>query len=370
MNNKFNLWQQACLSFFMLCQISGVYAQPPVYKVTKSVKVTSDIAVIGADPSATGLESTLTLNLLNENSDVAGIISSKRSNELFDEVSNAVRWGVRDTVPTQLGISDLGNSVSFADYETKAMNENSIIVGVEERHDRLLNNTFFTVTTRAVIWSTIDPRPTVLGSLDSSTHSEARSVNNRGIIVGSSGSMPIGFLKDRRAVRWDVNDINPIDLGVLGVNNDGEGYSIAVAVNDSGIVAGESRLYGDNVDNGLRAVRWGPNDIEPTNLGTLEGHSESVAIDINANGVIIGRSGTFAVRWDPGDTRPIKLGALSPDIGVYTGEGPYYRSISNAYVINNNNVIAGSSFLYDRSIAGGPPRFRFHQRGNGKMGCF
>lgn len=128
---------------------------------------------------------------------------------------------------------------------------------------------------------------------------------------------------------------------------------------------GESYLYGED-EVRTRAVRWGPNDTEPTLLGTLDDES-SKAIAINANGVIIGNVDSRAVYWKPDTTEPTVLGVLSRNNFFFNDPNDFTfgfdnRSLartmgwSSTNVINNSGVIAGRSASH--SVRGSfPPDF-------------
>jgi len=125
---------------------------------------------------------------------------------------------------------------------------------------------------RAFLWTStggiID-----LGTLDS-TGSAALDVNARGQVVGythSSVGSDHAFLWTRKS--------GMINLGTLG------GSAHAYAVNDNGQVVGDS----GTVDDGkFHAVSWtGAGGM--IDLGTLGG-SESIAVDVNASGQVIGDS--------------------------------------------------------------------------------
>jgi uncharacterized membrane protein len=154
---------------------------------------------------------------------------------------------------------------------------------------------------------------------------EARSINNNGQIVGSSGS---------RACLFDPTGGGANkDLGALS----GYDYSAAYSINDSGQIVGES--YNDF---NCRACLFDPTGSGANrNLGTLggtTGHGVSWAFSINDNGQIVGAasSGTAyrgACLFDPTDERANKdLGALD-----------YYRN-SAALSINNSGQIVGQAY--------------------------
>jgi probable HAF family extracellular repeat protein len=127
--------------------------------------------------------------------------------------------------------------------------------------------------TRAVIWNR-DSGAQGLAGFAGSKLSQALAINDSGIVVGIS-KLAAGRT---RAVRWTRGIIE--DLGTLPGDLDSE----ALAINNAGQVAGFS-----SGRSGTRAVLW--NRSSAVNLGTLPGGEFSQALGINAAGIVVGISG-------------------------------------------------------------------------------
>ena len=248
---------------------------------------------------------------------------------------------------------------------------------------------------------------TLLPPLPNSTESSGVAVNDRGQVVGWSGS---GDAAPLRATRWDgavpvaltgldwrdnstALDISnaaqvvgysdnratlwnggvPTELGTLGGS-----YSVATAISRAGQVVGYSTLPGDNA-NHTHATLW--NGLTAIDLGTLGGTFSS-ANGINSAGQIVGHSvlagnmgGVHAVLWNGGTATDLGLGyALkindrsqvvgqsSEDLAsdshatLWSGGhridlGTLGGSSSVATDINNAGQIVGASLLADNLIS-------------------
>lgn len=128
-------------------------------------------------------------------------------------------------------------------------------------------------------------RVTDLGTLAGAAESTAAAVNDRGVVVGQSGG---------RAVLW--RDGRIVDLGTLGGSS-----SSALDINERGDVVGYSRVAEDVATHAF--VRRGGRMID---LGTLPGDADSYATDVNDRGDVVGYSsggdGIRAVLWRPDGT--------------------------------------------------------------------
>lgn len=130
------------------------------------------------------------------------------------------------------------------------------------------------------------------------TDSHALDINASGQVVGYVSTNGGRY----RAVLWHPGSSTPIDLGAVGNR-----YSHASAINDNGVIVGDSKFNGSDV---VRAVTWQPGETSPTALGGLGSHA--YAKDINNAGQIVGeayiKSQYDAVVWQAGSSTPTNIG--------------------------------------------------------------
>lgn len=220
---------------------------------------------------------------------------------------------------------------------------------------------------------------TLGGPQSSSFFGDARSLNNRGTLVGQSdtstpdpnypNSNPY-FGADpfiQHAFRWKNGELT--DLGALPETNS----SLVGWINDRGLAVGSST-------NGLIdpltgwpeevAVLWSQGEI--INLGTLGGN-ESQADAINDRGQIAG----FAANTVP-DSFPSPLNAFLPGFGTqqraFLWENGAMRDIgtlggpdADALLINKRGQIAGISYISSTPNASGVPTVHPFLWEDGKM---
>lgn len=154
----------------------------------------------------------------------------------------------------------------------------------------------------------------------------AMDINNAGVVVGRSDLAGGGSIS--RAFRWDQTQ-GMVDLGTLGGAQAG-----ATGIDSTGNIVGWSVTTGGQAHAAYRPATSGP----WRDLGTLGGHY-SVALGINDSGQIVGISTDTptgplkATYWSSPTSAPVNIGTLGG--GVY----------AEALAISNNGVIVGYSYL-------------------------
>ncbi|MFS8477971.1 MAG: hypothetical protein FWJ93_03195 [Micromonosporaceae bacterium] len=150
---------------------------------------------------------------------------------------------------------------------------------------------------RAALWDVRDDRVRELPPLAGDTTSAATAINDRGQVVGISGSCgdAVGSVSARHAVLWENGE--PIDIGNLG----GDSWNTPMAISNSGTVVG----FGlDPAAGNLKGFIWTKKGgIAP--LGTLAGDVSSQGLGVNNKGQVVGLSsgghaGTRAFLWENG----------------------------------------------------------------------
>ncbi len=180
-----------------------------------------------------------------------------------------------------------------------------------------------------------------LGVLPDQPQSFARGINAEGAIVGHSGEEVGIHVANRTAtpVRWDSSGAMTVLDSLPGAP-----YTTADGINADGVIIGQSGTL-SVPDGGLHAVRWDSAGAI-TDLGTLPNDLLSGASGIANDGTIVGRSYTkstsHAVRWD-------SAGA-STDLGGLPG-----ATTSSAYGISSDGttIIGASSDHAVKWVAAG-----------------
>jgi probable HAF family extracellular repeat protein len=199
----------------------------------------------------------------------------------------------------QSGIQDLG-TLPGGDYSAAySINDTGVVVGSSNTADNM----------HAFSWTSSQGLHD-LGALPGSASSSASSINNQGQIAGASGG---------HAVLWSNGQIQ--DLGTLG-----GATSEAHDVNGFGMVTGVSDTAA-----GPRAFLWKDGTMQ--DLGVLPGDTSSRADHVNNNGMVVGASegsgGVRAFVWTAGN----EMRPLSSAAGIY----------SEAFGVNNLGQVVGET---------------------------
>lgn len=179
---------------------------------------------------------------------------------------HAVLWQNKDTPPQDLGFLGKGAYVDYS--EAYGINDLAHVVG----------NSAVGTATRGFLWR--DGRMIDLGALSGQVVSEARAINNQGLIAGKSNLYP---------VIWKYDVANSNSAPVIQQLPIPQGFFSAqpTAVNDSADVAG----YAGSPNIDAHAILW--RNGQAIDLGIWPGGHYSVANGINNLGQIVG-TGTIA----------------------------------------------------------------------------
>ena len=222
------------------------------------------------------------------------------------EVVRATLW--RGGRPTDLG--DLGGPNSAVLWPVK--NDRGIVVGIaqtaatDERKEAWSCGAFIPVTgnvCRGFVWQHGVMRAL---STHGGTHGFATGANNRGLVVGwaevaaadpsCNAPQVLGF----RAATWDTTDRDRIrDLPPLA----GDSASAATAVNDRGLVVGISGSCADAVGgfSARHAVLW--ENGRPRDLGGFGGTAWNTPMAVNDWGMVVGFANSDTAVGDAFDYR-------------------------------------------------------------------
>ena len=188
---------------------------------------------------------------------------------------------------------------------------------------------------RAVVWGPKRNQIRELPPLPGDTSGAATAINDRGQVVGISGTcdQAVGRYTAAHAVLWDKGRV--IDLGNLGA----PWWNTAMAINQRGDVVGFAGVPGGDADNPiLHAFLWtrrgGIQD-----LGTLPGDLTSQANGINERGQVVGSScnaagSCRAFLWENG---------VMKDLNTLVEPG-YTGVLMNAQDIDDHGEISGRAF--------------------------
>jgi probable HAF family extracellular repeat protein len=188
---------------------------------------------------------------------------------------------------------------------------------------------------RAVVWGPGRDRVRELPPLPGDTSGAATALNDRGQVVGISGTcdQAVGRFTAAHAVLWEDGRVT--DIGNLGGNT----WNTPMAINERGDVVGFASQPGDDPDNpNLRAFLWTrTGGIQ--NLGTLPGDVYSEAHGINEWRQVVGIScdaagACRAFLWQNG---------VMKDLNALVAPG-YPGVLTTAQDINDFGVITGRAF--------------------------
>jgi probable HAF family extracellular repeat protein len=190
---------------------------------------------------------------------------------------------------------DLGALPGRTSSEPRAINDGGAVVGSSWYEEVSYVPKDVPEQRRAFVWTTGKMRE--IGPADAAS-SEAVGINDRGQVVGTWSTTPEGGRSQARGFVWDAG--RTTTLGVLP----GGTRSEAVAINDSGLVIGNSRGALDPQSGGEheRAFVWQNGRIGT--LETLPSGTTTHASAVNDAGVVVGRASTregrqHAVVWTP-----------------------------------------------------------------------
>lgn len=209
------------------------------------------------------------------------------------------------------GIHDLGN-LGMAYTEARDINNYGIVVGNSRVNEGSIE---------AFLW--YEGYMYSLGTLGSA-YSAAYAVNDNGVIVGESTQRP-GFLK---GFRWVEGTMNLLE-SLKGV----DGLSVAQGVNELGDAVG----FSSSPSNWIRAVLWPMDSGQPIELGTLGCiYCANHAYGINDQRVVVGQAQTaagayHAFIWENGTMRDLNT-LITPGTGWV---------LEFAHDVNNQGQIVG-----------------------------
>ena len=237
-------------------------------------------------------------------------------------------WGVMRALPT------LGGNNGYA----AGSNNRGQVVGWAENtvHDSTCVPPQV-LQFRAVVWQPHKDQIRELPLIAHDTSSAATAINDRGQIVGISGTcdQAVGRFTAAHAVLWDNGKV--IDIGNLG----GETWNTPTAINERGDIVGFASQHGDDPDNPtLHAFLWTKRE-GIRDLGTLPGDATSQASGINERGQVVGVSCDIgnncrAFLWQSGVMTD--LNTLAPGYG---------NVLTTAQDINDFGVITGRAHNAD-----------------------
>jgi probable HAF family extracellular repeat protein len=226
----------------------------------------TSLTMASADQGATGINNAGDISAYTEFSDI----------DVYGAFVLLAGTTGRDLHPLSGDPADSGKPIALSETQ---------IVGWSQLQDQI---------TRATVWDIASQVPTDLGALNADDpDSEATHINRAGQIVGystTSNGYSRAFLWTPGGSNGTSNNPAMEDLGTLGGPQ-----SQALRINDSGVVVG----WSDTATGETHAFAWrrggntGPDsNPEMEDLGTLPGHTYSIATAIDRHGNVFGSSAT------------------------------------------------------------------------------
>lgn len=210
--------------------------------------------------------------------------------------------------------------IGGSDAEAQGINDSGMVVGWSD--DGGGNRRAFTWTNGGGL--------TNLGTAGGRADSEAFAVNNSSEVVGTVLDFDVPQEAERQAFLHLPAPAHTLGAGMNLLGTLGGEESVAMDINDAGQVVGGAETSAGQ----WRPFRWA--DGTMTNLGTLGGETANLdhrAEAVNSNGNACGRSYTAG-----GAKRAFYYDGSMTDLGVLTG-----GSESWAFGINDSDVVVGTS---------------------------
>lgn len=183
---------------------------------------------------------------------------------------------VSETLALQYQITDYG-VILDGNFSISGINRQGQVVGTAALSGENQN---------AFIWDRVNGVRD-LGTLPTHTRSSAFGINDAGQAVGYSSYA----WSDHQACVWESNG-DKRSLGTLP-SGDFSPWSEAYDINNFGQIVG----YSTGTNGYYQAVIW-DKDSPIESLGTLDGVLDSVACAINDSGIVVGESGGHAFFWN------------------------------------------------------------------------
>ncbi len=279
-------------------------------------QVTFDTTAKTLEPLSGGTTSTAVA--INDGGTAIGLSSNSV------QQMRAAKWTVNTVSGTVGAAVELTPLTGFTYSAAYGINTNGFVVGESEA----ANNTVV-----AVYWGT-GTTATALPELAVGKNSSAYGVSTSGRIVGEAVNASDKIVP----VYWSSSSAVPVALGTIGTDGTGVAYAIVDKADGSSIIVGES---------GDHAVRWKVTALGVVqaleDMGVLTGHTRSIAMGVNKSGVMVGESEdasgvVHAVIFKDKTLLGVVIPGFFDLIDLGAGSAK-----SSAAAINDNSSIAGWS---------------------------